>query len=159
MRAVGYIIAQFAGAALAWWALSGFISGSDSANAAAYGGQATELFKAASLTSGKEWFVFFSELLGTAILGFAVANALRKNQERLTSAFTVGLGIFIALMITYIATSYVAASTIINPAIAVALSALTFNNWWSIGVYVLAPVLGGIIGFLLNDFLKGRETN
>lgn len=59
---------------------------------------------------GKEWYVFFAELLGTAILGFAIANATREVQDRVAAAFTAGLGIFIALMVAVSAASYVGAS-------------------------------------------------
>ena len=119
---------------------------------------APALFQAHDLATvaGKEWYVFFAELTGMAILGYAIANALR-SKERLVSAFSAGIGIFIALMVAATATSYVAASAIINPAVAISLQALSWEVW-PLVVYVLAPALGGIVGFVLYDVLNGRKA-
>ena len=160
LRAVAYIFVQFLGAAVAYFALQAFIGGQAavSAEAAAYGQTAQELFKAASLSNltGKEWFVFFSEILGTAVLGFAVANATRA-KDQLTAAFSVGLGIFIALMIAGTVSGYVAANAIINPAVALGLQAFVPEAWPYL-VYVLGPVIGGALGFVLYDLLRGKEA-
>ena len=155
IRAVGYIVFQVIGALLALLVLNAFIGGaaSDPSTLSA----APAVFQASPLVEGKEWFVFFAEVLGTLILGFAVANALRDRQERLTQAFTVGLGIFIALMISFIAASYVSATAILNPAVAFSLQAITWNVW-PIAVYILGPIVGGALGFFLNDLLKGRAV-
>lgn len=158
LRAVGYILVQFLGAAAAFFAFNAFIGGAAevSAQAQAYGQAGPTLFTAVDITKlgGKEWFVFFSELLGTAILGFAVANATR-TKDRLTAAFTVGLGIFVALMITVTVAGYVSASAIINPAVALALQAY-HPVPMAYAVYALAPVIGGIIGFIVHDLLRGK---
>ncbi len=162
LRAVTYIVAQVAGAALAYWVLSAFIGGANavSAEAAAYGQLAPELFKAADVAAliGKEWYVFFAELLGTAILGFALANVTRDSKDRLTGAFTVGLGIFIALMVAVSAASYVGASAIINPAVAVALQAYSWANLWPFAIDAIAPVIGAIVGFVLYDLHRNRNA-
>lgn len=159
LRALGYIFVQFLGAAAAFYALSAFIGGAvqPSAEQAAYGQTGATLFKAADIAnlSNKEWFVFFSELLGTAILAFAVANATRI-KDRLTAALTAGTGIFIALMVTVTVAGYVAASAIINPALALSLQAFQPTGWAYI-VYVLAPVVGGVLGFVIYDLLRGKE--
>lgn len=152
LRALGYIVFQALGAVVAYLVLTGFIGGAASAGTAA----GATLYQAAALTSGKELYVFFAELLGTLIVGFAFANALR-NQDRLTSAFTAGAGVFVGLMVAFIAASYVGGTAILNPAIAASLQALSWDVW-QLAVYVLAPVVGAIAGFFLNDFLKGRDT-
>lgn len=161
LRAVGYILAQCAGAALAFFTLNAFIGGAApvDASAALYGQTSPELFKAADvmLLTGKEWYVFFAELLGTAILGLALANATRGAQSRVTAAFTAGLGIFVALMVAISAASYVGGSAIINPAIAIALQAYTWN-WWPFAIYALAPIIGGVAGFVIYDLLRGRTA-
>lgn len=157
LRAVGYIVAQFLGAALAFVVLGAFLEGAATNNeAASMFYAAPELFKAASLAEGKEWYVFFAELTGTAILGYAVATALR-SKERVVSALSVGSGIFIALMVAATAAGYVAATTIINPAVAVSLQALSWEVW-PLSVYVLAPAVGGVVGFVLYDVLNGRRV-
>lgn len=156
LRAVAYIFAQFLGAAVAFFALQAFIGGQAavSPEAAAYGQTTQELFKAAALTSGKEWYVFFAELLGTAVLGFAVANATRL-KDQLSAAFSVGLGIFIALMIAGTVAGFVAASAIINPAVALGLQVYAPEAWPYL-VYALAPVIGGTLGFVIYDLLRGK---
>jgi len=162
LRAVGYILAQFAGAALAYFAFSYFLGGTAavSAEAQALGQAAPALFSAAdiSLLTGKEWYIFFAELLGTAILGFAVANATREVQDRVAAAFTAGLGIFVALMVAISAASYVSATAIINPAVALTLQAYV-GTGWSYAIYMLAPVIGGVAGFVIYDLIRGRSTN
>jgi len=158
LRAVGYILVQFLGAAAAFFALSAFIGGANavSEQQQLYGQTAPTLFAAIDLSTigGKEWFVFFAELLGTAILGYAYANASR-NRERLSSAFTIGTGIFIALMVTVTVGGYVSASTILNPAVALSLQAYD-PQVWAYVVYALAPVIGGVVGFILHDLVSGK---
>jgi aquaporin Z len=162
LRAIGYIIAQILGAALAYVILNAFIGGAAvvSAEAAAYGQTAATLFAATdvSLLTGKEWYVFFAELTGTAILGFALANATRELHDRVAASFTVGLGIFIALMVAVSAASYVGATAILNPAVAVALHAYSWGSIWPFAIYALAPVIGAIIGFVLYDLLRGTPA-
>lgn len=154
IRMIGYIVFQVIGALLALVVLSAFVGGADNSNAATFG--AVQVFQAADLAAGKELYIVFAELLGTFIFGFAFANALRAGQERLTSALTAGIGIFVALMIAFIAASYVGGTAILNPAVAFTLQAISFNLW-PIAAYIFAPIVGAIIGFFLNDFLKGRS--
>jgi aquaporin Z len=160
LRAIAYIFVQFLGAAAAFFALTAFIGGQAavSAQAAAYGQTAQELFKAAALTNltGKEWYVFFAELLGAAVIGFAYANASRV-QDQLSKAFSIGFGIFIGLMIAGTTAGFVAANAILNPAVALGLQAFTPDAWPYI-VYVLAPVIGAAIGFVIYDVLRGKEA-
>lgn len=156
-RALGYLIAQFLGAALALIVLGAFVGGAAevSAEAALYGQTAASLFSAEALTEGKEWYVFFSEALGTLIIGFAFASALSKRQGSIKSAATIGLGVFVALMIAYTAASYVGATAILNPAVALSLSALSWQVW-PLAIYILAPVIGGVLGFAFFEILKSK---
>ena len=162
LRAIGYVIAQVLGAALAYVVLNAFIGGAApvSEQAQLYGQAAPALFAATDITSlaGKEWFLFFAELTGTAVLAFAIANATRELQDRVAAAFTAGFGIFIALMIAVSAASYVGGTAIINPALAVALHAYSWATVWPFAVYALAPVIGGVLGFVLYDVLRGRAV-
>ncbi len=159
LRAIGYIFVQFLAAAVALLTLQAFIGGQPQVSeaAAAYGQGAQELFKAVSVSSfaGKEWFVFFAEVLGTAILGLAIANALRMGN-RIGAALSAGFGIFVALMVAGAAAGYVAANTIINPAVALGLQVYSADVWAYI-VYALGPIIGGAIGFVIYDLLYGRE--
>jgi len=159
LRAIGYIFVQFLGAAVAYFVLNAFLSGAaqPTAEQAAYGQQAASLFKAADIAqlTGKEWYVFFAEVLGTAILGFAIAAATRA-KDNLSAAFSAGLGIFVALMIGVTVTGFVSASSILNPAVALSLQAYV-GGAWAFVVYGLGAIIGGVIGFLLHDLLRGKN--
>ena len=162
LRAIGYIVAQCLGAALAYIVLNAFIGGANSvsAQAQAYGQSAPALFAAADIAklTGKEWFIFFSELTGAAILGLAYANASRVVRDRVAGAFTIGLGIFTALMVAVSAASYVGATAVINPAIAISLHAYSWANIWPFAIYALAPAIGAVVGFVIYDLLRGKNA-
>jgi glycerol uptake facilitator-like aquaporin len=158
LRALMYLVAQILGGLAALGIMSAFIGGAPkvSPDAAAYGQQASTLFEVAKLVNGKEWFLFFAELLGASVFGFAVANALRENKERISAAFTVGLGLFSALIIASVAAGYVGGNAVVNPAVALTLTAIDWNDFklWSVAIYVIAPLVGGVAGFFLHDILK-----
>lgn len=160
LRAVAYIFVQFLAAAVALLTLQAFLGGQAEVSQAAaqYGQSAQELFKGVSLSTipGKEWYVFFAELLGTAILGFAVANATRLKTQ-LSSSFSVGFGIFVALMLAGTLAGYVAATAIINPAVALGLQVYAPEAWPYI-VYALGPVIGAAAGFVIYDLLRGKNV-
>lgn len=158
LRAIGYIFVQFLGAATAFFALHAFLGGAPALTQAqqAYGQTAPSLFQAVNLSTiaGREWYVFFSELLGTAILGFAIARASRL-KEPLAASFSAGFGLFIGLMVAVTASGYVAGSAIINPALALSLQAYA-PSLWPYLVYGIAPLVGGVIGFGLYDLINGK---
>lgn len=160
-RAFAYILVQCLGAAVAFLLLNAFVAGAGdvSKEAAALGQTAPQLFAAADVSAltDKAWYVFFAELVGTAILGFAIANATKEVQDRVAAAFTGGLGIFIALMVAVSAASYVGASAIINPAVAIALHAYSWETIWPFAIYAVAPVIGAVVGFVLYDLHRGRN--
>jgi hypothetical protein len=56
-------------------------------------------------------------------------------------------------MIAGTAASYIGASAILNPAVAVALK-VNFGDMWTIAIYALGATLGAIIGFALYDLLR-----
>lgn len=159
-RALAYILFQGFGAAVAYFTFTAFLAGSgvSGADAASLGGPVVFSAVDVSTLVGKEWFIFFAELLGTAILGFAIANNLNEAKDRTAAAFTAGLGIFIALIVAISAASYVGANAIINPAVAVALQAFHWDSAWTFAVYALAPVIGGVVGFIVYDLLHGRNS-
>jgi len=156
LRALGYIVAQVLGAMLALVILNAYVQAAPAASGEMYS-SAAALFKAAALPQGKEWFIFFSEFVGTMIFGFAVASATREKKERSAAAFTVGLGVFLGLMIAGSAAAFIGGSAILNPAVAVALDAVTFGSAWPIAVYVLGSTIGAVVGFVLYDLLRSAE--
>lgn len=153
-RAVSYIVAQVLGALLALVVLNTFLDAAPAptAEAAQYGQAAPELFKAAAIPEGKEWVVLSAELLGSVLFAFAVASAMRL-RERTAAAFAVGGGLYVGLIIAGTAASYVGASSILNPAVAGSLQALSWSLW-PILVYVVTPLVGGVAGFGLHDLLN-----
>lgn len=156
IRASAYIVAQVLGAMLALVVLNAYTHAAPAAPAADLYNNSAQLFKAAALPAGREWFVFFSEFIGTLVFGFAVAGATREKKERTAAALTIGLGVFLGLMIAGSGAAFIGASAILNPAVAVALQALSFNLW-PILVYVVGTSLGAIVGFILYDILRGSE--
>jgi glycerol uptake facilitator-like aquaporin len=109
------------------------------------------------LPDGKQWLVFLSELIGTAIFGFAVAGATREKRDRTAAALTVGLGVFLGLMVAGSAAAFVGANAILNPAVAISLQAINFSSVWPVMVYVVGAAIGAVIGFALFDMLRGAE--
>lgn len=158
-RALGYIVAEILGAMLALVVLNAFVSAAPAPSNDLMAGGAASLFKAAALPHNKEWFVFFAEVLGTTVLGFAVAGATRELKERTAAAFTVGLGVYLGLMIAGSAAAFIGASAILNPAVAVALQAINFSSAWPLGVYAFGTTLGAVIGFVLYDLLRKVDTS
>lgn len=154
-KAIGYLLAQTLGAIAAWSVLSAFAKGTAASTAAT----STPIFTATALTAGKEWYIFFGELLGAAILAFGLATAvkIRKNHEpAINGAFAYACALFIAMFITYIIVSPLGTGLVFfNPAVAFAASAVTFKLW-PIAIYVIAPIIGGILGFVLVDLLHSQ---
>lgn len=157
LRALAYIVAQVLGAMLALVILSGYMHAAPATSGNEMYAAANEVYKAAAIPTGKEWLVFFAEFLGTLIFGFAVANATREKKERISAAFTVGIGLFLGLMIAGSAAAVIGGSAILNPAVAVSLQAISFASVWPIAVYVVGTSLGAIIGFILYDLLRSAE--
>lgn len=160
LRALAYIVAQVLGAMLALVVLNAYVQAAPAAPAASpadmYGG-AAQLFKAAALPENKEWYLFFSEFIGTMIFGFAVAGATREKKERSAAALTVGLGAFLGLIVAGSAAALIGGNAILNPAVAISLQAISFATVWPIMVYVVGAIFGGIVGFVLYDLLRGTE--
>ncbi len=160
MRAVAYIGAQILAAMLALVVMNAFIGQAPSVTqeAASFGQNAPQLFNASALPQGKEWTVLFAELIGVAVLGFAYASVLRSAvRDKVAGAFTVGGAGFLAMAFASTTAAYVSATAVLNPAVALSLKALDFSNLWSIAVYAITPLVGGVIGFFLYDLLRGAE--
>ncbi|HUC96414.1 MAG TPA: aquaporin [Candidatus Saccharimonadales bacterium] len=159
--ALGYIVAQLLGATVAYLVLNTFLHGSTTTAA---GAAAPTLLHAATIVKGKEWYIFFTELLGTTILVLGVATALRHRKNRIVFAFSAAFAITIALYVALtLNTSLLQSSadsnailTFLNPAIAFAANGLAWSAW-PLVIYVLAPVLGGIAGFAIQDFLHSQD--
>jgi aquaporin Z len=158
VRAVAYIVAQVLGAMLALVVLNAFLSGVGTQPTDAYSA-APSLFKAAALPEGKEWYIFLAEFVGTLIFSFAVAGALREKLDRTAKAFTIGLGVFLGLMVAGSIAAFFSANAILNPAVAISLQAINFASVWPFVVYVLGSVLGAVAGFGLHTALANAQKD
>ena len=162
LRALGYVISQVLGALLAYVVASTYANAAPevSQQAQMLGQQSVALFAANPIPDGKEFYIFFAELLGATIFGLAVSSAIREKRNRAAQALTVGLGLFVALVISGVAASYIGGSSVLNPAIAFTLQAVSFNSsdWlWPVLIYIVSPLIGGTIGFFLYDVLRGES--
>lgn len=155
--AVGYIVAQLLGAVAAYFMLKAFLGG-----VTASATTTSQIFHAASIADGKQWYVFFAELLGSIILGLGIAAAI-KSKDRIVASVAYGFSLLIAVLIAGSATAVFLTEsnttlTFLNPATAVAADALKWEMW-PIAIYIVAPVIGAIIGFALQDLLKSQVKN
>ncbi len=162
VRALTYVVAQVLGAGLAFTTLKMFLEAAPqqaTESSAMLGQSAPQLFKVATLTDKNQWAVFFIELIAAAIFTFGVAAIVRGNQGRLTSAFTVGLSLLVAGVFGIITGGYVLANSVFNPAAAVALQAVDWGNFnmLTFAAYMIAPLVGGVIGFGLRDVLTANS--
>ena len=167
MRAVAYVIAQILGAMVAFSVISAFVAAAptpDPATVAQGGAAAATVFSVLDIStlSDKHMYIFFAELLGAAIFGMAFASVLREKTSRVTSGLTIGFGYMLALLISGVAISYLGqgASVILNPAVALTLGAIDWANiqtqLWPFLVYIVSPILGGVIGFFVYDTLRAE---
>ncbi|MEI6053987.1 MAG: aquaporin [Candidatus Saccharibacteria bacterium] len=154
--ALGYIAAQALGATAGFIVLSSFLKG-----AATELSSAPTMFQAATLTNGKEWFILFAELLGTFIIALGVAKAIKS--AKIVYSMTYGFATLVALIIAGSVTSIFLTTasttlTFLNPAVAFTANAISWNMW-PIAIYIIAPIIGGIAGFALNDLLDNKSCD
>lgn len=181
IRFLFYVIAQVVGAMLAYVVLKQFLTGAPevSAEAAAYGQQAPELLKMAELTVREgvalEWYLAGVEFLGAILFALFFARGLQYRKSVFTFAFTAGVGLFTGLLSAILVTSKylgLAGAFVLNPAIAVALETFnapdptvsgteTLNTEVPVMlmIFAAAPLIGGVIGFLLNDVLAATNKS
>lgn len=126
--AVSYIIAQFAGALVAMYAVKMLVVVSP-ATASAFAGK-----------------VFIAEMLGAFFFNFGIASVVYGKAKEQMSGLVVGG----SLLLGVLAASLSGAAGILNPAVALALSSATT-------VYVFAPIVGAVIGFWVYRFVAEEK--
>lgn len=124
LRAIAYIAAQLLGA-LASWQLFQYLVDKP----------------LPTRSTGFTTPIFVAELVGTAILAMGYTAWMSRVYTALEGAFTLGAAIFSGILVASIASA-----GYINPA--VALGVRNFN-----GVYILGPLVGGLIGVNLYAML------
>ncbi len=158
LTALFYVLAQLLGAYTAYQVLDSFLKNSSTTDTVT-----GTIFKAATITVGKEWYLFYAELLGSIIIALGFATALRLRKDKVASSLAAGFATMIAFYLTLsITTVFLSAQgtslTFLNPAIAFAAQGLSLNNW-PIVIFVVAPIIGGVIGFVLQDFLQTQNSD
>lgn len=91
------------------------------------------------------WTVFAAEALGAFFFAFGIAAVVYKKVSDDFSGVVVGGSLLLGILVA----SLSGASGILNPAVAFALNSVTV-------VYILAPIVGAIIGFQAYRFLANQ---
>ena len=117
-----YLIAQFAGAMVARW----------------FAGRFLKLTWNLVATQGIS--VTWGEIIGTAMLTMAVGFVVWGKVKEQLSGVIIGVGLFLGIVL-----AMNVSNGILNPAVALALKSASIT-------YLLAPVLGGIIGIYISKY-------
>ena len=170
-----YIVAQVLGALAAFALFSGLLNvtvpATDAADSVYANSQ--QLFHAVdisaddSTTKGKEWVLFVAEIIGVFALSLGVSVALREKKERLAAAAGVGLALLVGLLMAGSVTGVLLAEsnttlTFLNPAVALAgyvAGGINMFSLWPLMVFVVAPAVGGVLGFALSDLLEKTQKD
>jgi glycerol uptake facilitator-like aquaporin len=124
VRGVSYIVAQLLGGLGAW--------------------KLYEYFTNHSLATKNVHYstaILLAELVGTAVLAMGYSAAVARAFTALEAALTIGASLFVGVLI-----AATASAGYLNPA--VALGSRSFN-----AAYILGPLLGGLIGVTLYNWL------
>lgn len=84
--------------------------------------------------------IFVAEMVGAAVFGFGVASVVMQKIEGMQAAFTIGMSLFLGILIASIV-----APGYLNPAVALA------NNAWD-KTTVIAPLIGAVVGMNVYSF-------
>ena len=129
VQALSYILVQFAGAAAAWY-LFVYFTKIDTGTI-----KHDEIGKFASRT-------FAAEALGTFVFTFAIAAAIYQRLSGGVKAFVIGGGLALGIIVASLGSAGA-----VNPAVAFSI------QQWNVWAYMLAPVLGALLGFNLYNLL------
>ena len=158
IRGTMYIIAEILGAWIVWLVLNSF--------QLAGGETATELIPLATAGEGQFWVFAMIELLGAIIIAFTFARALKYKRSVFTFSATVAGGIVLAFFLGYVISGAFLGlqnNFAFNPAIALmsqifptageSFGEILGGVCEALAVFALFPVIGGICGFYISDFI------
>lgn len=86
--------------------------------------------------------VFLSEALGASVFAFGIASVVYGRVADVASGLVIGGSLMLGIIISVLG----GAAGILNPAVAIALGAVSLT-------YLAAPVLGAVVGFKLYTYL------
>ncbi len=157
LKTVVYLVAQFLGAGAAFVLLTTYLNGA-AGDAAGFAQPAREVFQLAPLSETTQWFVFFAEVIGASLFAFAFAGVYKASVDRVTRALTIGFGWMVAVLVASVVAGYVGAQVAVNPAAAVAATAVDWTQieWMAVAVFLGAPLVGGVVGFALRDLVESK---
>ncbi len=158
IRGILYMLAQLLGAWLGLIVINAFRLGSETTS---------ELPIMSEVTGEVFWAVALVELLGAIVIAFCFARALKFSKKNaLAFGFTVVSGINLAIIFgmaiaqNYFGMQY---SFMYNPVAALMYQILptAADNFGelaqmaglAIAAYVIVPMIGGVVGFYLSDFM------
>ena len=158
IRGIMYIIAEVVGAWLGWLIFNAFhLAGGDTAY---------EIPAMAAIANDGFWLVAMIELLGGAIIAFFFARALKYKRSVFTFGAVIAGGIGLAMIVSYVVSAAflgLSNNFIFNPAVALMLQIFptageSFGEilggiCQALAVYAIIPMIGGVIGFYLSDFV------
>ncbi|MBQ3292925.1 aquaporin [Candidatus Saccharibacteria bacterium] len=158
IRGVMYIIAEVIGAWLGWLIFNSFhLAGGDTAYAVP---------TMAEIAEGNFGIVAAIEFMAAIIIAFFYARAIKYKRSVFTFAAVVAGGFAFVMVVSYVVSAAflsLSSNFIVNPA-----SALMFQIFPTAGenfgeifggicqalsVYAILPMIGGVIGFYVSDFL------
>lgn len=146
LKTFAYLVAQVLGAMLAMIVVTQFLTANTEAAAAGI-----EVFKVRELVG--TWVPVMAEALGGLIFGLGAAAVYLGKKEGFDGAFVLGGSLLLALVIATLGSAGV-----VNPAVALGTSAYT-SNWWTIGTYAVAPLVGGAAGAWLYKLMAWDVEN
>jgi glycerol uptake facilitator-like aquaporin len=160
IRGILYIVAQVVGAWFGLLIINGFRTA---------GGSAVDLPTITALESTTVWSNIFIELIGAIIISFFFSRAQSYRTERgvFQYAALVAGGYILAILLGIIISSnlmQLSNNFVMNPAAAIMYQIFptTADNFGALmgdaalacAVYILVPMIGGVLGFFLSDFAK-----
>ena len=147
LKAAGYIVAQLLGAMLALIVVTQFVANTPVTDGA-------EPLRVLAIPNLEEqWRPFLGEALGAVIFGFGVAAAVLGRKTGVEAGFVVGGSLLLGLIVATLGSP-----AILNPAVALGMSAFHPNNLWTILTFGIAPVIGTIAGAWLYKLLQWDVT-
>lgn len=90
--------------------------------------------------------VFLAEMLGAFFFSFGIASVVYGKVQDTASGLVIGGSLLLGVLIASLA----GASGILNPAVALALNSISIT-------YVLAPIVGAVLGFQAYRFIVERK--
>ncbi len=149
-KVVPYILAQFGGATVAGFVLLILWSSSGSSFAAARETFLGDNFPGSAFGPGA---ALMAEVVATAILVFTIFGVTDKNSEKSWAGITLGLVLAAVIWVFGpISGASLNPARTWGPTLAASTFSLTpFGTLW---IYVVGPILGGLLGGFLYDVVK-----